>query len=69
MRMLKVEKRSVSIELPYDEIGILHYALYDYLAKIEAKIKCNNQNKRIGIKLNNLKDKILSMTETVNGVI
>ena len=67
MRTLKVDKNHVTFEFPYDELGILHFALYEYLAKAEERLKKKDVQ---GIpKLQKLKDKLISMVETVNGII
>ncbi len=34
MRILKVDEQGVNIELNYDDVGILHFALYDYLVRL-----------------------------------
>lgn len=69
MRILKVEKSVLIVEINYDDVGVLHYALYDYLAKVEAKLKYKDQPRPKLIKLQALKDNIQSMVETINGVI
>jgi hypothetical protein len=69
MRILKVNKSSVIIEINYSDVGILHYALYDYLVKVEARLKQKDQPKSKLIKLQVLKDNLQSMVETINGVI
>jgi len=69
MRILKVDKHLVDFELNYDDVGILHYALYDYLVKVEAKLNKKDMAKPKQEKLQALKDNLRSMVETVNGVI
>ena len=69
MKLLKVEKGSIDIEVDYDDLGILHYALYDYLGKIEKTLNQKNLTKQKSEKLRALKDNLQSMIETINGVI
>lgn len=69
MRILKVEKYHVILEINYDDIGALHYALYDYLIKIEDRLKQKDRPQLSPIKLQALKDNLQSMIETINGVI
>ncbi len=69
MKVLKVDKHLVDFELNYDDVGILHYALYDYLVKVEAKLNKKDLAKPKQEKLQALKDNLQSMIETVNGVI
>jgi len=69
MRILKVEKSGVVIEINDDDVGILHYALYDYLVKVEARLKQKDQPNLKLKKLQALKDNLQSMVETINGVI
>ncbi|MDD4178549.1 MAG: hypothetical protein PHH14_00655 [Candidatus Margulisbacteria bacterium] len=69
MKILKVDNMSVSIELNYDDVGILHFALYDYLDKVEAKLNKNGLAKPKLKKLQVLKVNLQSMIETINGVI
>lgn len=66
-RILEVDKKHVAFEFPYDELGILHFALYEYLAMAEKRLK-KPDVQRIP-KLQELKEKLVSMVETVNGVI
>jgi hypothetical protein len=44
MKYLSTNVNSVVLEVDNDEIGILHYACYDYLAKICA-LKKNKESK------------------------
>jgi len=67
MRTLKVDKNCVTFEFPYDELGLLHYALYDYLSKAEERLKKKDVQRLPA--LQKLKAKLVSMVETVNGVI
>ena len=50
MKYLSTNVNSVVLEVDNDEIGILHYACYDYLAKI-CTMKKNNESKRTISKL------------------
>ncbi|PIS29942.1 hypothetical protein COT42_03960 [Candidatus Saganbacteria bacterium CG08_land_8_20_14_0_20_45_16] len=69
MRVLKVEQSTMVIEINYDDVGILHYALYDYLVKVEARLKRKGMPKDKLEKLQALKDNLQSMVETINGLI
>ena len=69
MKLLKVDNSSADIKFSFDDLGILHYALYDYLGKVEAKLNHKDQNKHRAEMLGALKDNLQSMVETVNGVI
>ena len=44
MKLLRNKTDSIVLEVDNDEIGILHYACYDYLVKICA-LKKNNESK------------------------
>ena len=50
MKYLSTNDDSVVLEVDNDEIGILHYACYDYMAKICA-LKRNKESKRVITKL------------------
>ena len=69
MKLLNVGKNSINMEIGFDELGILHFALYDYLVKVEgrSKQKCPNEHReKRALKVI---DKITSMVETVNSLI
>ena len=69
MRILKVTKNCVEVELNHDDIGILHFALYEYLGKVQSRLRRKSQNKQILGKQKDLKKRVLSMVETINGLI
>jgi len=69
MRLLKVEKFTIDLEVSYDDLGILHYALYDYLDKIETNLNHKNLKGQKTEKLKAIKTNLQSMIETINGVI
>lgn len=69
MRVLKVENNRVNIEINYYDVGILHFALYDYLVKVEAKLNQKDLVESRQKRLQTLKDNIQSMVETINGVM
>ena len=50
MKLLRNKADSVILEVDDDEIGILHYACYDYMSKMSA-LKKNNESKRTISKL------------------
>jgi hypothetical protein len=69
MKLLKIKRDAVELEIGMSEIGILHYALYDYLAKVEAKLKikkldiCQTENYKA------LRGTLEQMAETVSTLI
>jgi len=69
MRILKVTKKHVEIELGQDDVGILHFALYEYLEKVQSRLRRKDQTEKVIENLKDLKKRILSMVETVNGLI
>ncbi len=69
MKLLKVDRNHVTVELGFDELGILHFALYDYLVKVEAKLNQKGQDKHKRKKFEELTEKLQSMVETVNSLI
>ena len=67
MRILSVDKKTVTFEFPCDELGLLHFALYEYLSQAEARLK--KPDVRRLPELQKLKAKLISIVETVNGVV
>ena len=69
MKFLKVCEDKIELELSSDEIPILHYALYDYLAKIEAKLKQKSLDVPQRESHKELKENIQQMTEMLSLLI
>ena len=69
MRILKVTQNQVEVELSHDDVGILHFALYEYLGKVQSRMRRKDQDEQVIEKQKDLKKRILSMVETVNGLI
>ena len=69
MKFLKVYEDKIELELSIEEISILHYALYDYLAKIEAKLKQKNLDVPQRESHKELKENIQQMTEMLSLLI
>jgi len=69
MRILKITKNNFEVELNHDDVGILHFALYEYLGKVQSRLRRKGQDEQVVEKQKDLKKKILSMVETVNGLI
>lgn len=69
MKLLRVFDDKVEIEFSADEISMLHYALYDYLAKVEAKLKHKNLDIPQRESHTELKENIQQMTEILNLLI
>jgi hypothetical protein len=69
MKFLKVYEDKIELELSIEEISILHYALYDYLAKIEAKLKQKNLDVPQRESHMELKENIQQMTEMLSLLI
>jgi hypothetical protein len=69
MKLLKVTKNHFEVELSHDDVGILHFALYDYLGKVQSRLRHKDQEEQVIEKQKDLKKRILSMVETINGLI
>ena len=69
MKFLKVCEDKIELELSSEEICILHYALYDQLAKIEAKLKRKNLDVPQRESHMELKENIQQMTEMLSLLI
>jgi len=69
MKILKTKTDSITLEIDLDEIGLLHYALCDYLTKFERKCKCRELSSK-QLKLCRVSiEKLHQMVETVSLLI
>lgn len=66
MKIVKVKSDLVEVELSPSDIGILHFALYDYHSKICSTLKKKKLDIPQQEEYKKLKEKIINMIEIIN---
>jgi len=66
MKIIKVKSDSVEIDISPSDIGILHFALYDYHTKISAELRKKKLDIPQKEDYKTIKGQVMHMIEMVN---